>query len=373
MVLVKTGQFVATMPVTNLPMQFVPATGTAIQNPSPFILTNSGRDNGDLSDIIIVNDIAVEPTDANEVTTVSGIGSVAMYVCTVGSIVDGTQLGKCVITPLDSADGPTTGLVAYSGPAGNITARTIVGSLNMAPSYFNPAGATVAHMYGPMGNYRSSASFPTSEVDPQGIDSGQAFQVRRPDIGNTDSVLSVTVQVRTTAGKTYIIEGTSGFGPDILTIFNNTGSLIYVTDVSIVDWYRVVVPLQRYEVVISTSSIQLNNDAHITPLDSSKPLPSWVESGSGMFFRQGTDMWLDYQETLDVHLALVAPIRPTDAAARANRPFVSGRPTSKYLRPGKSLVFTVPTATVMYQGSHDIRVAFSTYTDIVSTEYSYAY
>lgn len=377
MALVKTGTFRATVLVKNLPAQFVPGAATAVANPTPFILTNNGRVNGAVSDLIIVNNIAVEPTDGNDATTAVAVGSVAMYLCTVTAAFDGSLFNECAFVPFDSVDGIEAGLKAYSGAVGGITARTLISGLNMSPSYFSAAGATVAQLYGSLGKFRESPAFPTNSVEPQGIDNGQAFQIRKPETGMTDAVLIATVTVMTASGKTYLVEGLSGNGSDILTIFNNTGARLRILEARIDDWYRFTSVNQRYEVIVSTSNLRVDTPANVVSHDSSKALPSWVAVGGGFYMRESTDLWIDTAEIVDLQIPVSANVYPGAAHTRANRPLNSGKSTSKYLRSGKSLVFVVPTNSVMNMGSHDIIVTFSTYAEEVTVgtggEYSYAY
>jgi hypothetical protein len=373
MALVKTGTFIATTQVKSPEIQFVPAAGTAIAAPSPFILTNVGRSNGANTDLIIVNNIAVEPADAHESTTNPASGSVASYICTVSGTAPMDNL--LPIVPMDSTNGAVSGLSAHSGQIGWTDAGTLVSNIVMSPSPFSAAGATVAHLYGPYGATRISQMVPTDSL---GIPTGSAFQIRKPDNGTTDSTIFVTVTLQTLAGKVYLVEGVSGAGSDIITIYNNTGSRILILDVRVVDAYRLTSVNQRYDVTISTANLRVDVPADIDAFDSSKPVPSWVQAGKGFYMREGADIWIDYTEVLDVQIPVLCNVYPSAAVPRLNRSFNTGRSTSKYLRPGKALVFTVPTASAMYQGEHDIIVTFTTYSEEVAVgggggEYSYAY
>lgn len=374
MTLVKTGTFIATIPVKSPEIQYVPATGTAIANPAPFILTNVGRSKGSDTDLIIVNNIAVEPSDGQEATTFVAVGTVASYVCSVSGSVPLENL--LPIVPMDSADGAVSGLSAHSGQVGWTDDGTLVSNIVMSPSPFSSGGATVAHLYGPMGATRISTTFPTSGVEPLKLNSGSAFQIRKPEVGTTDSTIFATVMLRTPSGNSYLVEGVSGGGSDIVTIYNNTGSYVHIVDVQLVDVYKLTSVNQRYDITVSTANLRVDIPASIVPFDSSNPVPSWVVAGKGYYVREGADMWVDYTETLDVQIPVASNVFPSGSPVRSNRPFNSGRSTAKYLRPGKSLIFQVPTATAMYAGEHDIIVTFTTYSEQVTAgggEYSYAY
>jgi hypothetical protein len=373
MALVKTGQFIARVPVDGTYLQFAPTAGSAVVQGSPFILTNNGRTNGEVSDIIIVNSIGVEPQDGNDSEFVTN-GSFGTYICTMGASFGSSLLNSVAISPLNSTNSVPNGLYAYKGHVGGITSRTLINSHRGASYYVNGT----AFRYGPLGTLKNFTTYPTSGVQPQGINAGQAFQLSRIGVSTDDNPLSITILIEDASGKSYTVSASCGSGADLLTVVNNTGSTVYITSVDIVDYYRLSAGnVQRYEVIVATSSLRFDNYASVAAMDSTKALPSWVACGSGSFLREHSNIWIDAQEILSVQLPIPCAVDGTRTVARKFQGMTNNHDTSKYLRPGKSLIFSIAPAAIPLVNSHDIVVAFSTYSEQVTGgaggEYSYAY
>jgi hypothetical protein len=371
MPLVSTGSHTAAMPVKSQKIEQIVSNSTAAPQPAPFILSNRGAP----TDVIVVNEILVYPLTGQNNTAAPLNGTIQSKLCSVSAAPDlGKVNGEIPLLAMDSDNAVPAGLRAYEGVAGWATPTTSVSNEMFHWSPYNPGTHGFPYLYGPYG-YSSQYSSGISTVEPLTINDGEAFKVYKPQWGLGDSTVFVTVTVQTASGESFTAHATSGYGPDIVTIYNGTGSLVKVLDVHIADQARASLGIHRYETIVSNQFTDVYDSATFMSFDSSKAVPSWVVAGEGYYQRNGIDVMVNPRAIIDIAACVPIPSFVGAATARGGLGLNNGKSLDLTLHSNDSLIFGTLGNLGMYQGLHDIIVTFTTYSEPTAAggEYSYAY